>query len=505
MTASDQIRYFHLLSDAEIRDLRPILEIMQEHRDEILGRWHALYVEHFGDAKTLAEPAFREVYGRDLDAVLQNLLHGDMEGLEADVRALGYEFVDRGVPFAEVVASMHLFEESAAEQFQSRLKVLIKGPSIFLTFDKLSHCRMILLAGSYFAGHQSTASARLVGLEREAQALAGGVAGRANFHGLVGRSAVMRRVYEQIAAAAGGHGAVLIAGESGSGKELVARALHACAGGAANRPFVALNCAALPRELIESELFGHRRGAYTGAHTEYEGLIRAASEGTLFLDEITEMAPETQPKLLRVIDERTVRPVGTTREMSVAVRFIASTNRDPEKSVEAGLLRRDLFYRLNVHRLLVPPLRERLEDVACLCDHFVELFAGRGLRRVEGVTEEALAVLREYAWPGNVRELKNAIEHALTVVKGPRIEVSDLPSYVLRGARPGAHESATVTASGVPTLEQGERDLIVRALEVTGGNKLQAARLLRISRHRLYDKLKKFGLDDGIRPSPVRA
>jgi transcriptional regulator with PAS, ATPase and Fis domain len=416
-----------------------------------------------------------------------------MEGFATEIRALGRELAERGVPFAEVVASVHFLEESAATHFRVRRSVIARGPAIDLTFDKLSHCRIILLASTYYSERESAATLRLKSLEAEADRLAGGSpARRARFHGLVGASPCMQRLYEQIAASAAGHGAVLIEGESGTGKEVVARALHERAG-LPDRPFVAVNCAALSRELVESELFGHGKGAYTGAHGEYAGLIRSAAGGTVFLDEITEMATAMQAKLLRVLEERTVRPVGTARELKVGARFIASTNRDPEFAVEAGLLRRDLYYRLNVHRIAVPPLRERIEDVRDLVLHFAELLASRGLRRVEGVEVDALAVLEGYAWPGNVRELRNAIEHALTAGKSKKILRENLPPHVIRGARPGAPRRE-VASPELKTLEESERDLIQRALEATRGNKLQAARLLRISRHRLYDRLRKYRL-----------
>jgi transcriptional regulator with PAS, ATPase and Fis domain len=491
----DRPKYFHLLSDREIRALRPMLELLRDRREAVLERWYELYVAHFGSAVTLSAPAFRDLYGRDLDALVRNLLDGDMDGFEADMERLGHELVEHGVPFAEVVASLHLFEESSAEQFQRRLKVLIKGPSVYQTFDKLSHCRMIVLSTSYFAGQQAETSARLSALEKEATSLAGGPSHRTHFHGLVGGSATMRGMYEQIAAVAGGQGAVLVAGESGTGKELIARAIHERSG-KPERPFIAVNCAALPRELIESELFGHRKGAFTGAEGEYAGLIRSASGGTLFLDEVTETAPETQAKLLRVLEERAVRPVGVPNEIRVDVRFVASTNRDPEKAVEAGNLRRDLFYRLAVHRIPVPPLRERLEDVPLLAAHLCAVLAGLGLRRVERLEDEAVRILQGYSWPGNVRELRNAIEHALTIGKGNRVAAGDLPPHIVRAARPvaGRHVDEQ-RSSRIPSLEEAERELIVRALDATGGNKLQAARILRISRHRLYDRLRKFELD----------
>ena len=492
MDEADRPKYFHLLSDREITSLSPVLEILREQFDAVITRWHEMYVDHFGDARALPEAAFHEVYRRDLEALVRNLLEGDMEGFEADMRSLGYDLVERGVPFAEVVASLHLFEESASEQFKKRLKIMVKGPSIYGTFDKLSHCRMILLAGSYFAGHQAETTTRLRGLEQEADRLAGSPAKRTLFHGLVGASSPMRRMYEQAAAAAGGVGAVFVVGESGTGKELVARALHECSGRSGR--FVAVNCAALPKELVESELFGHTKGAYTGAHGEYLGLVRSASGGTLFLDEVTEMAKDTQAKLLRVFEERVVRPVGTNREVPVDIRFVTSTNRVPEKAVEAGVLRHDLYYRLNVHQIVVPPLRERLEDVPLLVEHFLELLAGFDLRRVEGVEADVMAVLQGYAWPGNVRELRNAVEHALTIGKAPRIGRGDLPPHVVRAAKPGATVSS-LAPGDLPPLDDAERDLIRRALEASGSNKVQAARLLRISRHRLYNKMRRLGLE----------
>jgi transcriptional regulator with PAS, ATPase and Fis domain len=435
------------------------------------------------------------VYGRDLDATIRNLLDADIEGFETDLRTVAEDLVEQGVPFDEVVASLHLFEESAGEQFQKRLKLLLQGPSIYQTFDKLSHCRIIVLASAYFAGHEARASTRLHRLEAEATARAGGAALRTSFHGLVGGSAAMRRVYEQIAAVGSGRGSVLVVGESGTGKELVARALHERSSTSGRRPFIAVNCAALPRELIESELFGHRKGAYTGAASENAGLIRAASGGTLLLDEITETAPEIQAKLLRVLEERAVRPVGGAAEVPVDVRFVASTNRDPESAIAAGVLRGDLFYRLAVHRIELPALRERTEDVAPLAAHFCVLLAAIGLRSTEGIEGEALRTLERYPWPGNVRELRNAIEHALSIGRGDRITRSDLPPHVVRGAPSTPAAPKHATAADIPSFAEAERDLIARALDATGGNKLQAARLLRISRHRLYDRLRKYKIE----------
>jgi two-component system response regulator HydG len=492
-----QRRYLHLLSDQDIRELRPLLEILRARRDAVLLGWYQRHLEHFGAALTLPKADFIELFGRDLDASTHNLLDDDLEGFELDIRALGHELLERGVSFAALIASLHLFEESAAEQFAPALSELPDRASLYGRFDKLSHCRIILLADSYFAGHRRSTAARIVDLEAEAARLAQNSEPRSCFHGLIGQSSVMQDVYQKLMAAARGQGAVFLCGESGTGKELAARAIHE-ASGAPERPFIAVNCAALPRELIEAELFGYRKGAFTGAHADSVGLIRAASGGTLLLDEITEMSTDMQAKLLRALEERAVRPVGGARELQVDVRFIASTNRDPDLAVQQGSLRSDLFYRISVHRIALPPLRQRVSDIGLLAMHCMRVLGSRGLRQLEGLDEAALSVLQRYHWPGNVRELRSVVEYALSIGRNQHLAVADLPAYLLQATQlgpvtEGAPAAPSDTAS-VPTMQQAEIALILRALEVTGGNKLQAARLLRISRHRLYDQLRKHGI-----------
>ena len=300
----------------------------------------------------------------------------------------------------------------------------------------------------------------------------------------------MRRLYDRIEAVGETRGTVLIVGESGTGKELVARAIHE-SGLVASAPFVALNCAAIPRDLIESELFGHKRGAFSGANAEYLSLFRAADGGTLFLDEVTEMSPETQSKLLRAVQERTVRPVGSTSEIPVDVRLIASTNRVPEEVVRSGQLRQDLYYRLQAGVLHVPSLRERQEDIPLLVEHFIALFNEKLKPRiaVRGVEENAMAALRRYPWPGNVRELSNAIEGALTFGRSPVLTLDALPPAI-----EGNSVEVDAGALSLGTFANAERDVIARALETTGGNKLAASKLLRISRKKLYAKIAKYRL-----------
>jgi len=503
MQASLRPRHYHLLSDGELQLLLPVFSVLRDRRAALLDEFFKRYISHFGSHATLGWRDFSELYGRDLDAMSSHLGDCDMEDFAAEVRQLGLLMCERGVPFAEIISSLHLLEESVATVLGPAVARGELSGRIFQVFDKLSHCRIIVLASAYFTGQSADAALRLRNLagsdEAGKQAL--------HFSSLVGKSAAMQRLTGQLAWAANSPaGAVLLVGESGTGKELAARALHERSRGS-KRPFVAVNCAALPRDLIESELFGHRRGAYTGAQTEYGGLVRAAAGGTLFLDEITEMAIEVQAKLLRVLEERSVRPVGSDGEVSVDVRFVASTNRDPQKAVAAGLLREDLYYRISAFRVELPPLRERREDIALLVLHFAELLHARGLRAIASIEPPALRALSTYSWPGNVRELRNAIDFALTIGSGSTLRREDLPPHVLRGADPSASvesappsptdsvpsEAASVS-DAIPTIEESERELIRRALAATSGNKLQAARMLGISRHRLYDSLRRYGL-----------
>ena len=476
--------YFNLLFEDELLELRPVLAEIGRRRRDVLAEWLQLYQIHFGETRTLAEPEFLGIYGADVDATC-TLATRDFAGFAAGVHDVGERLAARGVPFAEVIVSMHLFEQAATGVFPA---TEVSG-RMYQVFDKVSHCRIVVLADAYFQSTQAAATARIHGLERDAAAL--GTAARSQFHGLVGASAPMRQLYERIEAAASTRGTVLVVGESGTGKELVARAIHECAA-SPRAPFVALNCAAIPRELIESELFGYKRGAFSGAATEYLGLFRAAEGGTLFLDEITEMSPETQSKLLRVVQERLVRPVGSTTEVRVNVRLIGSTNRDPDQAVEAGQLRRDLYYRLHVNVLTVPPLRERREDIRLLAEHFVELFNEkfRPAVPVLGIDREALAALERYAWPGNVRELANAIEAAFTFGRSETIRLHHLPPQLSQQA---PFEVPRMVGP-LPTFADAERELVHRALSTTSGNKVQAAKLLRISRKKLYAKIAKYGL-----------
>ena len=302
----------------------------------------------------------------------------------------------------------------------------------------------------------------------------------------VSRSPSMRRVIHLVEQVAPSSASVFITGESGSGKDFVAQILHELSGRTA-APFVAVNCPAIPETLLESELFGHERGAFTGALTERAGLFEHASGGTLFLDEITEMALGLQAKLLRVLETRRFRRVGGRDEKLADFRVAAATNRDPEGAVREGRLREDLFYRLNVFHIHVPPLRERREDIAPLAARFTATFAEQNQRPLEGLSNDALSALEAYDWPGNVRELRNAIERAVVLARGGVIEAGDLPQRI---QRPGVVIERG--RSGVEPLQELERKAILGALENFSHNKTHAARALGISLKTLHNKLKRY-------------
>ncbi|MFW6107117.1 MAG: sigma-54-dependent transcriptional regulator [bacterium] len=317
---------------------------------------------------------------------------------------------------------------------------------------------------------------------------------RYGLHKLVGRSPAMQRVYDLIEKVSGSQCNVVITGESGTGKELVARALH-YTGPRAHRRFVAVNCGALPESIVERELFGHERGAFTGAHRTQPGYFESADGGTLFLDEFTELSPGVQVKLLRVIEQHEIIRVGSTRRIPIDVRILAATNRDPEQRVAQGALREDLFYRLNVVTIALPPLRERREDIPMLVDHFLARCAektGQGAKTLAPATLEALIA---HDWPGNVRELENVIEQAVTLCPRDVLQPDDLPELGGAGAAGGASGGDLPFPEAKRRLtEQFEHDAIVEALRSTGGNVTQAANELGMARSALQRLIKRHGL-----------
>ncbi|HSF31839.1 MAG TPA: sigma-54 dependent transcriptional regulator [Candidatus Tectomicrobia bacterium] len=330
------------------------------------------------------------------------------------------------------------------------------------------------------------------GLQEEVRTLQAQLKSRYGIEELVGQSKPMRHVFARIRAAAAADCPVLIAGETGTGKELVARAIHRLSS-RASRPFVPVNCTALPKDLLESELFGHSKGAYTGAHMESKGLFRAADQGTILLDEIGDMPIEGQAKLLRVLQEKAIRPIGETSEIPVDVRVLAATNQPLATLLETGRLRSDLYYRLSVITIEVPPLRQRHDDIPLLAQYFIQLFNARYHKDIEGIDREVLDCLMGYPWPGNVRELENLIEGLFALRRlGKAITLNDLPpSFKRLPLMPERDAGAEVRS-----LAQAEETAIVRALKASRGNKSKAAELLGISRDRLYRKLELYGIQD---------
>ena len=304
---------------------------------------------------------------------------------------------------------------------------------------------------------------------------------------IVGDNPRIKEIKEIITRIADEDFPVLLEGETGTGKELVARAIHALSS-RSKQPFVAVNCGAIPESLMESEFFGHKRGAFTGAIADYEGLFRAADGGTLFLDEISEMPSHIQVKLLRVLENNEVRGIGETRARKVDVRVIAATNRRVNEALRDGVLRLDLYYRISYVHIVLPPLRERKEDIPLLVEHFILKFNKIYRKKIKGITNKALEALQYYHWPGNVRELENVIGRAFALGKGDIITVDDLPMDIWDGKE-------AVNPEGIISVEEAEKNLIKKALSETGGNKTRAARLLGIGRKTLYMKIKKYGIE----------
>ncbi len=324
--------------------------------------------------------------------------------------------------------------------------------------------------------------------KRENEALRRQLREKGTFGRIVGNSPSMRRIYQVIEQASPTPASVLIIGESGTGKELIAQTIHQLSP-RAHSPFVAINCAAIPETLLESEIFGHERGAFTGAIDRRAGCFELADSGTLFLDEIAEMQAVTQVKLLRVLQERKFRRLGGRVEQEVDVRVIAATNVNPFEAIREGKLRDDLYYRLNVFSIELPPLRDRKEDLPLLVQAFIDEFNARDRRQIRGVTPEAMRTLQLYDWPGNVRELRNVMERATILARGEFVEAQHLPRF---GAPSKPQESAPpsgVTIAPGMTVDEAERRLIMATLEAAGGNKTRAAEMLGISLKTLHNKL----------------
>jgi DNA-binding NtrC family response regulator len=331
-----------------------------------------------------------------------------------------------------------------------------------------------------------------INMRRESRRISSQLQNGAGFGDFVGTSKSMREVYELISSIAESNASVIITGESGTGKELAARTIHALSL-RSKGPFIAINTSAIPENLMESEMFGHERGAFTGATGIQSGCFELADHGTLFLDEIAEMPLALQPKLLRVLEDRKVRRVGGSQEFTVDVRMLAATNQEPRNAVETGKLREDLFYRLNVFTVTLPPLREHKSDIPLLIHSFLREFNEKHNSKVESCKTETLDLLKSYSWPGNVRELRNVMERAVILAKGSWIEPSHLPVYI--SSLPASEAGPKIVLQMGVTAAEAEKELILKTLRSTGNNKAEAARQLGLDVKTIRNKLKAYGIN----------
>ncbi len=419
------------------------------------------------DALTSAGEALARVVAEDFDAVLTDLGMAEMDGISLCRRIL-----ESRPDMPVVVGTGHGSMESAIAAMRAGAYDFVTKP-----FDPQL---LVLSLNRAVQNHR---------LHSELKRLRKDIASQA-VPGFVGHSSAMRRVRELVSRVANSEASVLIQGETGTGKELVARLIHSSSTRQSG-PFVAVNCAAVPHALIESELFGHARGAFTDARTQRTGLFLEAHGGTLFLDEIAELPLETQPKLLRALQERTVRPVGSNTETPFDVRVVAATNRDLEYEVFEKRFREDLYYRLNVVTIELPPLRSRGGDVLELAQHLLARFADRAGKPPLTLSPGAAEKLVAYQWPGNVRELENCLERGVALARFDQLTVEDLPDKI-RNFHAENFVVAADDPTAVVTLEELEKRYILRVLTLMGGNKSQAAQVLGVDRRTLYRKLARF-------------
>jgi len=448
--------------------------------------------------------------------VLAAILEG--EGLEVRAAADGAEAATamKGRPFDLIITDLRMGGVDGMELLRHVQKVAPRTPVVMITAHGTVDTAVEAMKSGAFdfvtkpfeqAEIQAIVAKalRTAELDSGAGRAAAELGGEHGSYGMIGTSDSMHAVFEVIGKVADTPSTVLISGESGTGKELVARALHESSG-RANKPFIKINCAAIPAALVESELFGHEKGAFTGAVSTKPGRFELADGGTLFLDEVSEIPAEIQVKLLRVLQEGEFERVGGLRTLKVETRLVAATNADLKQSIADGRFREDLFYRLNVIPITLPPLRDRRGDISLLVDHFLRHFNSRLGKSVTGVSAEAMARMTAARWPGNIRQLENVIERTLLFCEGEQIELSDLPDEIATSgpddvAAQAVGDAADALAGGAglkdvvrETTEGVERRLIRHALEQTGGNVTQAAKKLQVSRKSMQIKMKELGL-----------
>jgi two-component system response regulator AtoC len=421
--------------------------------------------------RTSAEEALAVIDAEDMDVVVTDLNMKGTTGLELCERI---HAVRRDLPVIVV---------TAFGNFESAVQAIRAGAYDFIN----KPVQLDVLAIALDRANQTKS------LREEVKRLRLEVGRGPKIDELIGESPAMQEVFELVDRIAPSDTSVLITGESGTGKEVVARALHKRSRRSSG-PFVAVNCAAMPEALLESELFGHVRGAFTDAKTAHTGLFVQAKGGTLLLDEIGDMPLALQPKLLRVLQERTVRPVGGMQEVPIDVRLIAATNKDLETAVEEHRFREDLYFRINVIQLPLPPLRARGSDILTLAQHFTLAIAARTGKAVKGISPAAASRLSAYAWPGNIRELHNCMERAVTLARYEEVGLDDLPDRI-KDYKSSHVLVAAEDPSEFAPMEEVERRYILRVLDAMGGNKTAAARTLGFERKTLYRKLEHFGID----------
>ncbi|MCC6746234.1 MAG: sigma-54-dependent Fis family transcriptional regulator [Deltaproteobacteria bacterium] len=420
-----------------------------------------------------------QVRTHQVDLVVTDIRMPDMDGLDM-VREL-----------CTLPARPDVITVTAFGSIETAIKAVKLGASDYIT--KPFEIDQLLLAVER--------TLRERGIRHELARLREAVADKYRFDNIIGRSAAMQEVFELIRRVADSPVSVLITGESGTGKELVARALHFNSSRSSG-PFIAVNCAAIPPNLLESELFGYKRGAFTDATTDRNGLLVDANGGSLFLDEIGELPPPLQAKLLRVLQEREVKPLGSSRSVPIDVRIMSATNRDLQAMLPTGHFRSDLYYRLNVVQIAIPPLRDRPEDILPLATHLLAQAGRRANKQVERIDAQAAKLLLAYAWPGNVRELENVVERAVALSQTPQIEVADLPQPLRE--RPADDHLVSAASSRNLTLAELEREYILQVLTQEEGNKSRAANRLGLDRKTLYRKLEEYRKDDDPAPSGRR-
>jgi len=419
------------------------------------------------------DTAIQQVTAGPFDLILMDVRMARMSGIEALAQIKSY---NPSIPV--IIMTAYSSVESAVDALKAGAYDYLIKP---LDFDVLK------LTLERAREH--------VGLKAENELLKRQLGADPDTPAIIGKSDAMKALLEMLAMAAPSEATVLITGESGTGKELIACSLHVNSP-RKDRSLVVVNCAAITETLLESELFGHEKGSFTGADKRREGKFMQADQGTIFLDEVAEMSPTMQAKLLRVLQQKEIQRVGSEEILQVDVRIVAATNRDLETEVAAGRFREDLFYRLNVMPLNVPPLRQRQDDIPLLADHFLKRYAEKNRKTVKGFTPLAMDMLLKYDWPGNVRELENAVERAVILLTGEHITEKQLPLNIVK-KYPDIAESAAfapMPPDGTRSLEEIEKEAILATLKATDGNKSESARRLGITRKTLHNKLKSYGI-----------